>query len=200
MRAFPSYFFIENYEIFVNDFESIRQYHKVSDTIEAGGTMKGQKYSEEIKEKARALLSVNDNAEYVARQMDIPVSTVRTWKKQFLAETPGEDSFAEIRKKNKEAFINAAWRDIDLASDILHRRLKRASQDERKLDSVLAMVALDSELEIKDKKAIIDLLLSIKLVDISKISTVLGVLYDKQALASKDATSVVDTNVKYEDL
>lgn len=162
--------------------------------------MKGQKYSEEIKEKARALLSVNDNAEYVARQMDIPVSTVRTWKKQFLAESPGEDSFAEIRKKNKEAFINNAWRDIDLASDILHKRLERASQDERKLDSVLAMVALDSELEIKDKKAIIDLLLSIKLVDISKISTVLGVLYDKQALASKDATSVVDTNVKYEDL
>lgn len=160
---------------------------------------KGRKYNDDIKEKARALLSVNNSTSFVARELGLPESTIRTWKKQFEAEE-GEDSFANLRQKKKEEFVKQAWVDIDLASSILHRRLERAVNDEGKLDELLASVVLDPQISLEDKKAFIAQISSIKLMDIGKVCTAMGLLYDKQALAVKDATSVVEGSMKFEDM
>ena len=160
---------------------------------------KGQKYNDDLKEKARALLSVNNSSSFVARELGLPVSTITTWKKQFEAEE-GDKSFAKLRQKKKEEFIKQAWEDIDLASSILHRRLERAADNERKLDELLENIVLTPDISVEDKKAFITQIASIKLMDISKVCTAMGLLYDKQALASKDATAVVEGSMKFEDM
>ena len=48
----------------------------------------GKKYSDEIKERAFALLSVNDNVAEVARQLELPRSTVKTWKEKWEKQEP----------------------------------------------------------------------------------------------------------------
>ena len=45
--------------------------------------MKGQKYNDDIKEKAIAMLTVNNSVSYVAKKLELPRSTVKTWKIQF---------------------------------------------------------------------------------------------------------------------
>lgn len=162
---------------------------------------KRQKYTDDIKEKARALLSVGGGTSYVARQLNIPEATVRLWKKTFDATSPADgDGLEELRRKNKEQFIKDAWQDIKLAGEIIHKRLYRAAKDEERIDKLMMAVAIDSELGPKQKKEIMSKLLDLKISDVGKISTVLGVLYDKQALACKDATTVLESNFKFEDL
>lgn len=160
---------------------------------------KGQKYNDDLKEKARALLAVNSSSAFVARELRLPESTIRTWKKLFEKES-GSESFAELRQKKKEDFVKQAWTDIELANSILHRRLERAANDEAKLDDLLNAIVLSSETNLEEKKALVAQICSLKLMDISKVCTAIGLLYDKQALASKDATTVVEGNVKFEDM
>lgn len=159
----------------------------------------GRKYNDDLKERARALLSVNNSCAFVAREMGLPRSTITSWKKQFDAEE-GEESFAQLRQKKKEEFVRQAWVDIDLASSILHRRLERAANDEKKLDELLASIVLTPDISVEDKKAFITQIATIRLMDISKVCTAMGLLYDKQALASKEATAVVGGTVKFEDM
>ena len=159
----------------------------------------GKKYNDDIKEKARALLAVNNSTSFVARELGLPTSTITSWKKQFEAEE-GDESFAKLRQKKKEEFVRQAWNDIDLASSILHRRLERAANEEEKLDDLLAKVVLDPNVSVEEKKAFIAQIVSIKLMDVSKVCTAIGLLYDKQALASKEATAVVGGTVKFEDM
>ena len=111
-----------------------------------------------------------------------------------------DGSFAKLRQKKKEEFVRQAWEDIDLASSILHRRLERAAENEKKLDELLASIVLTPDISVEDKKAFITQIATIKLMDISKVCTAMGLLYDKQALASKEATAVVGGTVKFEDM
>ena len=69
--------------------------------------MKGKKYNDDIKEKAFALLAVNNSVSYVAKQMGLPRSTVKSWKETYdkMAEERGEDSIAKLRQKNKAKLL-----------------------------------------------------------------------------------------------
>ena len=155
--------------------------------------MKGQKYNDDIKEKAIAMLTVNNSVSYVAKKLELPRSTVKTWKIQFdkRAEANGEDNIAKLRQKKKEGFINDAWVIIDTGTQILSRRLKRALESEDKLDALEKeiMSLPNTELSTERKKALARQLASIKVEDIGKLTVALATLYDKQALANGEATS-----------
>ena len=64
---------------------------------------KGQKYNDDIREKAIALLTVNNSVSFVARELGLPRSTVKSWKEAFdkEAEESGEDNIAKLRQKRK---------------------------------------------------------------------------------------------------
>ena len=87
---------------------------------------KGQKYNDDIREKAIALLTVNNSVSFVARELGLPRSTVKSWKEAFdkEAEESGEDNIAKLRQKKKEDFINDAWRLIDLSKSVLEKDRK----------------------------------------------------------------------------
>ena len=131
--------------------------------------MRGQKYDTLTKEKAMAMIATNNNLREVSRQLNIPLSTLETWKKEAL--TSG-DEFARVRDEKKREFIQTAWRIIEKGSKILDRKLTEADEDLSKAD-------------------------------MRAISTVLGTIYDKQALASAEPTQIVEGKVemiRFEDL
>ena len=128
----------------------------------------GKKYDELTREKALALLAVNNNVSEVARQMKLPITTVSDWKKQ----AEKSDDFAKVREEKKKEFIQTAWRIIEKGSKIIDRKLTEVDAD-------------------------------ISKADMRAISTVLGTIYDKQALASAEPTQIVEGKVemiRFEDL
>ena len=131
--------------------------------------MRGQKYDTMTKEKALAMMATNNNLTEVSRQLNIPVSTLESWKKEALTK---DDEFARVRSEKKKEFIQTAWRIIEKGSKILEKKMTEA----------------DTDLEKADMRA---------------ISTVLGTIYDKQALASAEPTQIVEGKVemiRFEDL
>lgn len=167
----------------------------------------GKKYNDDIKEKAYALLAVNNSVSYVAEQLGLPRSTVKSWKEAYdkKAEESGEDTIAKLRQKKKEDFIKGAWGLIDLAQGVLEKRLKRARDNEESLDELVDEInKLDYKtLTSQQRQALYMKLAKIKVDDVKSLATVLGTLYDKQALANKEATTIVEGNItvrKFEDL
>ena len=168
---------------------------------------KGQKYNDDIREKAIALLTVNNSVSFVARELGLPRSTVKSWKEAFdkEAEESGEDNIAKLRQKKKEDFINDAWKLIDLSKGVLEKRLTRAMDNEEALDELVEEISkLDYKtLTSQQRQALYMKLAKIKVDDVKSLATVLGTLYDKQALANKEETTIVEGNItvrKFEDL
>lgn len=182
----------------------------------------GKKYSDELKEKAIALLSCN-NASFVAEKLGLPYSTVETWemkalkqaKKDIEAKESGESvevtkrfteqNLIELRQKKKEEFIESAWGLIDLSKKVLKKRLERALESEEALDELVEEITkLDYKtLTSQQRQALYVKLSKIKVEDVKSLATVLGTIYDKQALANKEATAIVEGNItvrKFEDL
>ena len=167
---------------------------------------KGQKYNDDIREKAIALLTVNNSVSFVARELGLPRSTVKSWKEAFdkEAEESGEDNIAKLRQKKKEDFINDAWKLIDLSKGVLEKRLTRAMDNEEALDELVEEISkLDYKtLTSQQRQALYTKLAKIKVDDVKSLATVLGTLYDKQALANKEATAIVEGSItvkKFED-
>ena len=159
---------------------------------------RGKKYDLANKEKALALMAASNNLEETSRQLNIPVTTLHTWKKE--AETKSQE-FVELRNKRKQDFINSAWDGIDRSKRLLLRKLERALTDEEKLDALLSeFESMDwKDLSKEQRSAMYKKFAALKLEDIGKLTTVLGTIYDKQALASEEATSIIKGTITLED-
>ena len=162
---------------------------------------KGKKYNDDIKEQALALLSVNNNVGEVAKQLGLPYSTVYQW-----LHTPNEkdsEKIEKLRNENKEKFIKQSWDIIGKAQKLIDKRMNRAIEFENEIDALIDRIAIDDSLTDAEIKSIITKIKKLKLESATELSTVIGTLYDKQALANKEATSIVDGNIgikKFEDL
>ena len=186
----------------------------------------GKKYNDDLKERAFALLACNNSVAYVAKELDLPYSTVKTWEKKFLAKSeelakqereqgdgsPNDEvtksndelDLAKLRKKKKEEFIEDSWNLIGKVETLLERRLNRAIGSEDVIDTLLEeILALDhKELTDQQRKSLYTRISALKIENVKELAVVLGTLYDKQALANKEATQIVDNSVtiKFEDL
>lgn len=167
---------------------------------------RGQKYNDDLKEKAFALLAVNNSVSLVAKELGLPRSTVKSWKEDYdkKAEISGEPTIANLRQENKKRFVEDAWRLIDKTKTLLERRLDRALTNEDELDELLDEICkLDNkELSNEQRKAMYQKIKSLKLEQTKELAVVLGTLYDKQALANKEATAIIEGDItvkKFED-
>lgn len=167
---------------------------------------KGRKYNDDIKEKAFALLAVNNSVSCVAGQLGLPRSTVKSWKEAYdkKAKGSGEDTIAELRQKKKEEFVENAWGLIGKIRTLLERRLDRALDSEDILDELVEEITKLDHKDLSDtqRKALYSKMNSIKVESVKELAVVLGTLYDKQALANKEATAIVEGNIavkKFED-
>lgn len=160
---------------------------------------KGQKYNEEIKERAWAMFSVYGNISYIARRLGVPRGTVFGWKKEFEKNKHCKDELEQLRQAKKQEFIVRAWQSINLAQTILEKRLDRAVKHEAEIDEMIDLVydiANEKEMDEKKRDALIAKIYALKCEDIGKLTSVVSLLYDKQALASCEPTEIVEGAVK----
>lgn len=149
--------------------------------------MKGKKYNPEIVEQALALFAINDNVADVAKQLNLPESTIREWAKQ------SKDDLDAIRNQKKREFVNNAWRIIEKANKLLEKKLDVALKNQGELDELLAKMR--GEL---DYKKLAEKVKAIKIDNLSSLTTAIGTLYDKQALCNREETQIIGTR-KLED-
>lgn len=117
-------------------------------------------------------------------------------------------SLVELRQLKKDKFVDDAWAMLEDAKSLLARKLKRALEDEDKLDEILdAFENMEDEqgngLSDKALRELYRKFSALKLEDVRALSTVVGTLYDKQALAAKEATQIVGGTIgvlKFEEL
>ena len=117
-----------------------------------------------------------------------------------------EENLVELRAKKKKEFVNKAWRSIELSQSLLERKLQRALEQEKQIDELMVLVdetARDEGMTQEVRRGLLSKIALLHCDDLGKISQVLGVLYDKQALACKEETEIVGGSVtlrRFEDL
>lgn len=146
---------------------------------------RGQKYDNETKEKALAMLATDNNVAEIAKQIGIPERTLRDWKK----EKEDDEEFAELRRKKKTEFVNKSWEVIEKALLLGKKRVERALNHEEELDNLIDEISADSEIHPLTKQALVSKIKTLQIQTVRDISTFIGTLYDKQALASGEANN-----------
>ncbi len=122
--------------------------------------MRGQKHTDETRIKAIELLSVYSVAE-VARRLNLPENTVRTWAKgETKASKADAEALVELRAQKKAEFVERGWAIIESAQGLL-----------------ADLIEADKARPIEDRK-----------LRAQDITNIIGVQYDKQALANNENT------------
>jgi transposase-like protein len=191
---------------------------------------KGQKLEEKQIEVMRAYLATGTSLAETARKMGLPKSTVATWKKRFEGEGEQrsdnldlerprpqkgagaralEDSqgsgqtFEKLRTMNTEQFIRDAGEIVGMSQQLVKHDLAYAIKHRAKIDKAIdVLCALGEQISPQQLKICVKVLTELKLPDIGKLSSVMGTMYDKRALARGEPTEVVDGSavLRFEDL
>ena len=164
-------------------------------------TTEKKQHSEELKEKILAEIATGVPMTQLSKKYKIPVSTMGTWKTNARTKN---DEFENLRKERKEQFINNAWNIINDSVAVAQKRVGRSKDLEENIDLVANAIKKNAESISKDTGLgyfdlvnLVKELNSLKSPKISELSTLIGTMYDKQALASDEATENV--KVKLED-
>jgi signal transduction histidine kinase len=160
-----------------------------------------RRYTDKDRITALELLALGHSLSDVSRALKIPISTIKGWNDEktlgakAIKKDLNSEELAKFRKQKKEEFVNNAWEAIDMANQLIKRQLERALEQEAEINKLLddAIDEIEtSEMEYKEKqaakRAVYSKIAQLKIEDINKLSTTLGTLYDKQALAQGDAT------------
>ncbi|MBO5355719.1 MAG: helix-turn-helix domain-containing protein [Clostridia bacterium] len=191
---------------------------------------KGQKIGEKQIEVMRAYLAAGTSLAETARKMGLPKSTVATWKKRFEEEKPaaaddldleqarpqkgagaralGEgqtqgQSFEELRTLNQERFIAEAGDIVSMSQQLMRHDLAYAIEHRAKIDRAIEVLcALGERISPQELKLCVKVLTELKLPDIGKLSSVMGTMYDKRALAKGEPTENIGGTaiIKFEDM
>lgn len=146
--------------------------------------MQGSKYSDEIKEKALAMLTTMSYKE-VSEKLDVPDTTLRDWKNNAEKINP---EFVKLREEKKKEFVEDAWDIIGKANKLLKKKIDRALSVEDDIEKIMDKARNNEELEKDDFVALTKNIHKLGIDNIGQVSTVIGTLYDKQALINKEAT------------
>lgn len=165
---------------------------------------KRTKLTEELKGKLRAECAINTNNTDIAAKYHIAEATVRKYRKEF----ENDPAYANLCDRKKEEFINLGWDTIINSSEILNKRVKRANEQEKELEKLLreavqGMLKNKETFSQHDLESFVKRFVSIQLIDMSKLASVLGTIYDKVALASKEPTQNISASfdvTRFEDL
>ena len=145
--------------------------------------VRGKKYPDDVREQAFAMYAVCGSYAETAKKLGVAESTVKTWVKN-----KKPDGFDELRRKNKRSFVERAGAIIDKGMDLLDRRISTALDFENELAELLSELSTDDEIPPAQKKAIAQKLSALQIQSIRDLTTAIGTLYDKRALAQGEST------------
>lgn len=130
--------------------------------------------------------TVTNNFKETARDLNLPVSTV----KSIVDNNKDKPEFVKLRNEKMSEFSNRASEIIQKGLTLLNKRLDRAITSEEDLDLLIDEIfATDKEeLSQDEKNRLINKIKALQLQDIKAITTAIGTLYDKKALADGKPT------------
>lgn len=153
---------------------------------------KQRTYTDADREQAFAEYTVLGNWELVSRKMGIPVNTLKSWWRRH---PPDMDEYAEKRREVREGFIETASRAIENGAELINRRMELALKHQQELDDLLNDIP-DGELTMTQKQELRTKIRSLELYKLNEISTAIGTLYDKRALAQGQSTENTTIEIK----
>ena len=167
-----------------------------------------RRYTDEDRIKALELLALGHSLSDVSRTFNIPITTIHNWEKEKtdgareLKKELNSEELERIRKEKKEEFVAKANDIIKKGLSLLDKRITRALEEEESLDELICELVKknnENELSISEIKEIANKLKEMKVQRVSEITTAIGTLYDKQALAIGEATVNAGIKIVIED-
>jgi transposase-like protein len=150
-----------------------------------------KQHTDETKELARARVAAGESLSKVARDMGIAKSTLHSWLTQA-----DRDGYQEARESRKQKFINKAWESIENALIFGNQKIKVATiAQENFNDTIERFIELLEEAQQRKEISALEIsnvvtaLASLMKIPLKDVSTYIGTLYDKIALASGDVTT-----------
>jgi len=154
-------------------------------------TKNRKQHTDETKELARARVAAGESLSKVARDMGIAKSTLHSWLTQA-----DRDGYQEARESRKQKFINKAWESIENALIFGNQKIKVATiAQENFNDTIERFIELLEEAQQRKEISALEIsnvvtaLASLMKIPLKDVSTYIGTLYDKIALASGDVTT-----------
>lgn len=146
---------------------------------------KNQKKPDDLKEQAIQIFGVTGSITQTAKQLGVAKSTIHRW----LNSDECSEIVEQIRTENKIEFAEKAGELINKSLELLERRVGTALKHETELELLLEEIAADGEMNAKTKEALYRKIKTLELQKLGDITTAIGTLYDKRALARGESTS-----------
>lgn len=158
--------------------------------------MQGKKYSDEKKEQAYLIYATTGSFAETAKQLGVAKSTVKNWIDAKRENEP--DEFEQLRTEKKKDFIDKASEIIEKGLELLDRRMTTALDHENQLDFLIDEIIQSDkeELSQEEKSKLINKIRAIQVQKLGDITTAVGTLYDKRALAKGDSTQNTKVTVE----
>lgn len=155
---------------------------------------RGQKTDTETIYKIMISMFSTGNFNETARQLNVPVKTVE----KIYKENKNKEEFAKLCIEKKEEFVENATRIINKASKLLEKRLDTALNSQDELEEIIDHVWQMDKKDFNEtqKRAVVNKISKMQLNNLSEITTAIGTLYDKKALAKGDPTANTDIHIK----
>lgn len=148
---------------------------------------KGKKTDNETIYKVMLSYAVTRNFSETARNLEMPITTVE----KIVKDNQDKEEFVKLCNEKKEEFVETANKIIDKATKLLDKRLSLALEREDEIEGLLDKVwdIEDEEVSKKEKINIAKKLSRLQLNQLNEITTAIGTMYDKRALAKGEPTS-----------
>lgn len=158
---------------------------------------KGKKTTIENIYKIMVGYSTNRNIEDLATKLKMPPSTVR----KVIKDNKDKPEFVELCRIKEDEFVENATSIINKATTLLENRLTIALNKQRELELALdlIMAADNNEFDYKEKLAMAKKIGKMQINGLSEITTAIGTMYDKRALAKGENTSNQSLTIKMSD-
>lgn len=161
------------------------------------GLARGRRTDPETIYRIMADFAITQNTRQTARNLNMPPSTVS----KVVEGNKDKEEFRQLCEKKKKDFAQKASDIIDKGLALLERRLDTALEHENELNELIEGISLTPKEEIsqKEKQALITKIKALQLQKLGDITTAIGTLYDKRALAKGESTENTTISIKLPD-
>lgn len=155
---------------------------------------RGKKTPPEVIYKIMVSWSTTNNFKETARELKLPTATV----KSIVDKNKDKPEFVKLRDEKREEFSGKASEIIQKGLTLLNKRFDRAIAYEDDLDLLIDEIFATNkdELSQDEKNRLVAKIKALQLQDIKAITTAIGTLFDKRALAEGESTGSVTVNIK----
>ena len=150
---------------------------------------RGKKTSPEVIYQVMTSWAVTNNYSQTAKDLGMAITTVE----KIVKDNKDKPEFVKLCNDKRATFADKATEIIDKGLLLLKRRMNRAIEEEEMLDELIDEIYSmdDEEMSQQSKTATVNKIKHMQLHNLKDITTAIGTLYDKRALAKGEMTQNV---------